>query len=84
MPSIEGLGYPLVFEANTECHAPVHDQADRIGVRAEVRALEGMQAAQRLVSMGEQTCFLHAAMRSSSRTRIRAEVNGESMAIDLT
>ena len=39
------------------------------------------EAVQRLVSMGEQTCFLHAAMRTSNRSRIEAEINGERVSI---
>lgn len=39
--------------------------------------LEGSdQDAQRLLKMGEQTCFLHAAMRTSNRTKLHAEING--------
>jgi uncharacterized OsmC-like protein len=39
--------------------------------------LEGSdEDAQRLLKMGEQTCFLHAAMRTSVPTRLRAEING--------
>ncbi len=39
--------------------------------------LEGSdQDAQRLLKMGEQTCFLHAAMRTSIRTKLHAEING--------
>lgn len=35
--------------------------------------------ARRLVTMGERTCFLHAAMRGSHPTRIRAELNGREL-----
>ncbi len=41
-----------------------------------VTADEPPDAAQRLARMGEQTCFLHAAMRSSVPSRIRIELNG--------
>lgn len=42
-----------------------------------VDADEPVDAVQRLVRMGEQTCFLHAAMRSSVPSRIRIELNGK-------
>lgn len=35
------------------------------------------EGAQRLLRMGERTCFLHAAMRSSNRTELSAELGGE-------
>ncbi len=35
--------------------------------------------ARRLVTMGERTCFLHAAMRGSHPTKIRAELNGSEL-----
>ncbi len=35
------------------------------------------EAAERLLWMGERTCFLHASMRDSYPSRISAEVNGE-------
>lgn len=39
--------------------------------------LEGSDRdAQRLLKMGEQTCFLHAAMRTSNPTKLHAEING--------
>jgi len=39
--------------------------------------LEGSdQDAKRLLKMGEQTCFLHAAMRTSNPTKLRAKING--------
>lgn len=39
------------------------------------------EGAQRLLRMGEQTCFLHAAMRSSNRSRLSAKLNGQSLAL---
>lgn len=38
--------------------------------------------AKRLLKMGEQTCFLHAAMRTSNRTQIRADINGTLVRIE--
>jgi organic hydroperoxide reductase OsmC/OhrA len=40
------------------------------------------QDAKKLLKMGEQTCFLHAAMRSSNRTQVRAEINGTQVEIE--
>jgi hypothetical protein len=40
------------------------------------------EAARKLLNMGERTCFLHAAMRSSQLTQLKAEINGERVAID--
>jgi len=39
-------------------------------------------AAARLVRMGEQTCFLHAAMRGGFQTRVRATLNGQELPLD--
>lgn len=44
-----------------------------------VDADEAIDAVQRLARMGEQTCFLHAAMRSSLPSRIRIELNGKAL-----
>ncbi len=41
-----------------------------------VDADEPVDAIQRLARMGEQTCFLHAAMRASLPSRVRTELNG--------
>jgi hypothetical protein len=38
--------------------------------------------AKKLLKMGEQTCFLHAAMRTSHRTRLQAEIKGTQVAIE--
>ena len=38
--------------------------------------------AKRLLKMGEQTCFLHAAMRTSAQTQLRAEINGTQIQIE--
>lgn len=43
---------------------------------------EAEEAAQKLVSMGEQTCFLHAAMRTTNPTQIQVELNGEPVALN--
>jgi len=37
------------------------------------------EAAQRLLYMGERTCFLHAAMRSSNRSELSVELDGEEL-----
>lgn len=40
------------------------------------------EGAQRLLRMGERTCFLHAAMRSSNRSKLTATLNGQPLALD--
>jgi uncharacterized OsmC-like protein len=42
------------------------------------------ESARKLLKMGEQTCFLHAAMRTSNRTQLRAEINGTMIEVDTT
>ncbi len=42
---------------------------------------ESEEDARRLLSMGEQTCFLHAAMRTSHHSHIALTVNGESATV---
>jgi hypothetical protein len=39
------------------------------------------EGAQRLLRMGERTCFLHAAMRSSNRSQLSAALNGQSLVL---
>ncbi len=41
-----------------------------------LKADEPPEAATKLVQIGEQTCFLHASMRGSYPTNVRAELNG--------
>ena len=41
---------------------------------------EPEEAARRMLSMGEQTCFLHAAMRTSNPSRVELRVNGKPVA----
>lgn len=48
----------------------IHYQAD-----------ESEGVAQKTLSMGERTCFLHAAMRDTFRSEIEAELNGKALAI---
>lgn len=40
------------------------------------------EGAQRLLRMGERTCFLHAAMRSSNRSRLSAALNGQPLQLE--
>ena len=40
------------------------------------------ESARKLLKLGEQTCFLHAAMRTSNRTQLRAEINETRVEID--
>lgn len=63
----------------------------RAGEPAEARPVDthlfvtlndGDEGAQRLVRMGEQTCFLHAAMRSSNRSKLSATLNGQKLAVN--
>lgn len=60
------------------------------GARAEARPVDTHlfvtlndtdEAAQRLLRMGERTCFLHAAMRSGNRSKLSATLNGQSLGL---
>ena len=53
--------------------------AEPVDTHVFVEADEPDEAARKLVRMGEQTCFLHAAMRGSYRSNLRAELNGEEL-----
>ncbi len=63
--------FPSALEANIETDAG----ADRVSRLLEAALAsspaEVVQAAQKLVLMGERTCFLHAAMRGAYPTQIR-------------
>ncbi|MFQ5612570.1 MAG: OsmC-related (seleno)protein [Anaerolineae bacterium] len=47
-----------------------------------LEADEPDETAQKTLSMGERTCFLHAAMRGSHPSLIRAELNGEELPLE--
>jgi uncharacterized OsmC-like protein len=51
--------------------------AEPVDTQVYVDMDESAEAAQKLVSMSERTCFLHAAMRNSRPTQIQSEINGE-------
>ncbi len=55
--------------------------ADPVDTHVFVEGNESDDAAQVLVRMGEQTCFLHAAMRESHPSVITAELNGEPLSL---
>jgi len=55
--------------------------ADPVDTHVFVDADESDDAIRRSVVMGEQTCFLHAAMRGQYPTTIRLELNGHEVAI---
>jgi hypothetical protein len=57
-------------------------EAKPVDTHLFVKSDEPDEAARKLLRMGERTCFLHAAMRSSHRTRLRAEINGALVEID--
>lgn len=71
-----------VFAVSTAA-VPTAEDGDRRAFAAPVdthvfiRCDEPEEAARRLLSMGEQTCFLHAAMRTSNPSHIVLTVNGE-------
>lgn len=44
-----------------------------------IEADESKESAQKIVSMGAQTCFLHAALSDSYQTRIQARLNGRNL-----
>jgi hypothetical protein len=49
--------------------------AEPVDTQVYVDMDESGEAAQKLVSMSERTCFLHAAMRNSRPTHIQSEIN---------
>ena len=56
--------------------------ADPVDTHVFVDTNETDEAAKILVKMGEQTCFLHAAMRAAHPSRITAELNGAALPLD--
>ena len=56
--------------------------ADPVDTHVFVDTNETDEAAKILVKMGEQTCFLHAAMRAAHPSRITAELNGNALPLD--
>jgi uncharacterized OsmC-like protein len=56
--------------------------ADPIDTHVFLETPEGEPAARRLVTMGEQTCFLHAAMRAARPSTVRLELNGSPVALE--
>lgn len=63
-----------VFELGNEIERA---EAKPVNTQVFVDLNDTDEAAQRLIFMGERTCFLHAAMRSSNRSELRAELGGE-------
>lgn len=57
-------------------------EAHPVDTHLFVNSGESEQAAQRLLYMGERTCFLHAAMRSSNRSILAAQINGETIELN--
>lgn len=53
--------------------------AEPVDTHVFVAADETDDAARKLLSMGERTCFLHAAMRGSYRSSVQAELNGQEL-----
>ena len=51
--------------------------AEPVDTQVYVDMDESAEAAQKLVSMSERTCFLHAAMRNSHPTQIQSEINSD-------
>jgi hypothetical protein len=65
----------------------VSDENLRAGAKAVdthlfVRLDGAGDSAQKLLKMGEQTCFLHASMRTINRTRLGAEIGGAQVEIE--
>lgn len=54
--------------------------ADPVDTHLYVRFNQSEEDAQKLLSMGEQTCFLHAAMRTSNPTQLTIHANGQAVA----
>jgi hypothetical protein len=54
----------------------LHTSAKSVDTHLFVNLEGSDRDAQRLLKMGEQTCFLHAAMRTSIPTKLHAEING--------
>ena len=85
MPSVQSIGHPLVLkvdQGSTALGENLHASAKSVDTHLFVKLEGSKQDAQRLLKMGEQTCFLHAAMRASNRTQLRAEINGVQVEIE--
>ena len=52
-----------------------------VNTQVFIEADEPAEAIDNLVRVGERTCFLHAAMRASYPSRVRATLNGEALAL---
>jgi hypothetical protein len=86
--------YAKIVKQDLGSYRIVQDNVFRPGraaARAEARPVDTHlfvtlsdtdEGAQRLLRMGEQTCFLHAAMRSSNRSKLSASLNGQSLALE--
>lgn len=57
-------------------------EAKPVDTHLFVNLEEPDEAARKLLSMGERTCFLHAAMRASNLTQLKVEINGEQVEIN--
>lgn len=89
---IESLGYPLAYRADSAVRGysivqdcVFHRGADRataepVDTHIYLESGEEDEAAQQTLRMREQTCFLHAAMRDTSKTRMSLRLNGVEMA----
>jgi hypothetical protein len=53
--------------------------AEPVDTHVFLEADEPDEVAAKMVRMGEQTCFLHAAMRGSHPSRIRVTLNSENL-----
>ncbi len=56
--------------------------AEPVDTQLFVTLNDSDEAAQKLLWMGERTCFLHAAMRSSNRSDLSASLNGAPIELD--
>jgi len=83
--------YATILKQDLSSYRVIQDNVFKIGIggrKAEAKPVntqvfvdldDTQAAAQRLIYMGERTCFLHAAMRSSNRSEMKAELRGEQL-----
>lgn len=70
-----------LFELQRDEEGKAYALAAPVDTHVFINCDESEDDARRMLSMGEQTCFLHAAMRTSHRSHIALELNGESAAL---
>ncbi len=82
--------YAHIVKQDLESYRIVQENLFKIADKAQARPVDthlfvtlndSEEGARRLLTMGERTCFLHAAMRGSNRSRLTARHNGQPIAV---